>query len=654
MKRYELRTAQEGIAAAPAFRTESSRTVKTDADAPNAEKQLRQAVSRLREELTDAAQKASGNSKDIIEAQVLLLDDPELAGAAFELIRSGLGAAEAVEKAGKALADELSANRSGYIRSRAEDVNGLTAELLRILGSGSGKTLDTPSVLVAEELSPAYFSRLDRSLIRGIVTVKGSEVSHLSILAGSCGIPYVFGSAEAIADIGDGDRLIIDGAALITDPSDEEYQAALKKAELSANKPSEPREPAESCTTGVFANAAGIDDICDAVGHGADGIGLFRTELLFLDRTDEPSEEEQFGIYKKAAELTGGRETVIRTMDIGSDKKAAWLPLPDEINPALGCRGVRVSLENRGVFKKQLRAVMRAGVYGNIKLLVPMIASVWEVDEVSRLISECEEELSREGIPFRVPVLGVMIETPAAVMIADELAEKVGYFSIGTNDLTQYSLAADREAEGLDRYFDPCHESVLRMVGMVCRAARAHGVKVTVCGALAGNEKAVRRLIEEGVDCLSVPVGKLGRTRAAAASAERELKKEKTKHETELVAPADGGLIAMENIPDPAFSSGSLGKCIGVMPENGLIYSPCGGTVTSVAETKHAFTVETENGESILVHVGIDTVKLNGKGFEMKAAAGDTVSAGQLVMQADLDVIRDAGLSPVVIVVRCI
>ena len=651
MKIFELKTAQSGAAAAKAVcirKAEAENAFTSGRE--NEKKSLSNAVDKLKEELSAAAGKAAGDGRSIIEAEMMLLDDPAFTGEAFRMIdEKDIGAAEAVRAAAKALTAMFADNGDKYIQSRVDDINGLAGDILNILGGSEKERLNEPSIIVAAELSPTYFSCLDVSLIRGIVTVKGSAVSHLSILAGNYGIPYIYGSAEAVETIVSGDILVIDNGSLIIDPDEETYQKALSAAEAVK------RESVinDACSTRICANAGSIADVEAAVRKGAAGIGLFRTELLFLERREEPSEKEQYELYLRLSQLAEGREIVIRTMDIGSDKTALWLPLADEKNPALGCRGVRVSLDNEAVFKKQLRALLRAAVQGNIRILIPMITSSWELDEVRRIMSDCERELADSGIPYKVPEVGVMIETPAAVMTAPMLAEKAAFFSIGTNDLTQYTLAVDRENEGLDRYYDPCHEAVFLMIGQVCRAAHDKHIPVTVCGELGGNEKALKRLLEAGIDELSVSVGRIEKTRAAAAAAEKEILREKNKNDTDIVAPADGKLVRMGDIPDPAFSSGSLGKCIGIIPESGSIYAPCSGRVTGIAEAKHAITIETQNGESILVHVGIDTVSLGGKGFEPRIAVGDTVTAGQLIMEADLGIITAAGLSSMVIVVKC-
>ncbi len=405
----------------------------------------------------------------------------------------------------------------------------------------------------------------------------------------------------------------------------------------------------------VYANIAGPQDIEALIDSGAEGVGLFRTEFLFLGKTSAPTEEEQFQAYRSVAEAMAGKETVIRTIDVGSDNKVDWLGLPKEKNPALGCRGLRVCLREEGLFTTQIRALLRAAAYGNVKIMVPMVTSSWEVDAIRTKMEECAKNLEAESVPFSMPPLGIMVETPAAAMLADQLAKKVDFFSVGTNNLTQYTLALDREAQDMDQYYDPCHEAVLRLVGMTVAAGHERNIPTAVCGELAANPQAIEKLIARGVDELSVPIPKVVATRVRAAEAEARLsQQEKTPTKTiSLAAPADGKLIPMERIPDPAFSSGSLGESVGVLPENGNVYAPCDGIVTGIAETKHGIAITMPDGRKILVHAGIDTVTLGGKGFTMLVNVGDAVATGELVMKMDLDVVRKAGLSPMVITSCC-
>ena len=659
MKEYILNTAQPGFAVGEAFRIgPCSESAAGTTLSPETElARLDKAVSTLRDRLSSAAADGAGDNAAIFEAQRFFLDEKDFIEAARTRIKKeSIPAGTAVKEAGEALARRLEEGESAYIRERSADVRGLADRLVETMSGSAGKTLQRPSILVAKELSPAGIAALDHTLIRGFVTVKGSPTSHVSVLAENWGIPYLYGAEEAVGKIADGDKLILDEGRLICGPDEETLRNALARADAEEEKMKQkqafpPSSRKTVCRTKICANISGPQDIEDLLASGADGVGLFRSELLFLDRESEPTEEEQYRAYRRVTAAMGERETVIRTMDLGSDKQAGWLDLPAEKNPALGLRGLRISLEKPRLLHTQLRALLRAAACGRLKVMIPMVTAVWEVEAVRAEAEACAGELETEGIPFRMPPLGIMVETPAAAMTADELAECSDFFSIGTNDLTQYTLALDREAQGLDRYYDPCHEAVMRLIAKTAEAGHKRHLPVAVCGELAGNPSAVRRLIEAGVDELSVSVKKVGQIREAAFRAEQEIAEAQKRRPAVsfAAAPADGRLVPMENIPDPAFSSGSLGKCAGILPENGTVYAPCDGTVTAVAAACHAITFAAEDGRSILVHAGIDTVRLEGKGFTPLVKEGDTVRTGQEVLRMDLETIRAAGLSPMVI-----
>lgn len=678
MKEYVLRIAQSGFAAGEVFDVDATNagTAENSADiadaraAEDSAEELRrfdEAVLALKQELSTAAQKADENNAAIFEAEQMLLEDNRFAGAVRMLISgSGQDAASAVHQIGQGLVTEFELSESSYIRGRSDDVKGITNRLLELLRGDKKRALTVPSIIVAEELSPLQLSGLDAALILGIITVKGTPSSHVSVIAGNLGIPYIYGSSEAIEAARTCTRLIIDGEKVITNPDEEMYRQALLRMEESRKRAEDSgTEDLDRCTK-VYANIAGPKDIEALLASGAEGVGLFRSEFLFLDRESAPSEEEQFEAYLSVVEAMGEKETVIRTMDLGSDKKPSWMSFPDEKNPALGLRGLRISLKDRELFKTQLRALLRAAVYGNLKVMVPMVTSVREIEAIKVCMKECAEELTKEGVSFCIPPLGAMVETPAAALIAEKLAQKVDFFSIGTNDLTQYTLALDREAEGLEDYYDPCHEAVLDLIEMTAQAGAKNNIPTCVCGELAGNPAAIKSLIATGVNKLSVSIPKVKATMRLAAEAEEKLKKEYEKdsahvseagelHErgsirAELASPVDGNLIPRDEIPDPAFAFGTMWQCLGIMPENGTIYAPCDGIVSGIAATKHAINFTSTDGREILVHVGIDTVSLNGRGFTVLVQEGAAVSKGDIVMEVDLDVIRAAGLSPVVVV----
>lgn len=659
MKEVVLKVAQAGCAAGEAYFLETGEKTETsEVTDRNAElARYDSAVSALDRELSESAADSDGETAAIFETERILLEDPKSAGMVRQFIENdGMSSVSAVEKTGNVLAEEIRRNGTAVISQRSGDLNGLTERLVSLLRGGEKDIPAHPFILVAQELSPAQLSAVNPEQILGIVTAKGSPASHVSIIAGNLGVPYYYGSEEAIAEIRSGVRLVLDAGKLILDPDDEMYRMAAEAMNAAKEEKHRKKAAAEGACirTRIFANISSPQDIPALIASGADGIGLFRTELLFLNGAAAPTEEDQFIAYRRVAEAMAGKDTVIRTMDLGSDKQSAWLSLPKEKNPALGCRGLRVSLQKEALFKTQLRALLRASAYGNVRVMIPMVTSGWEVDRVREAMAACAGELSDEGLPYRLPPLGIMVETPAAAVTADHLAEKADFFSIGTNDLTQYTLALDREAVGLESYYDPCHEAVLRLIGMTAAAGHRHGISTAICGELAANPDIIEKLIELGVDELSVSVSKVSATKAVALEAENRLSRKNRKPEpVSLAAPADGKLVPMKDIPDPAFSSGILGECTGIDPENGKIYAPCDGTVLFIAETKHAVSLLMADGRKILIHAGIDTVQLRGDGFTIFVREGDTVAVGDLLLEADLEKIRKAGLSPMVITACC-
>ena len=531
MKEFVLKVAQRGFAAGKAFpvgAADEKEDVPGGYAAGTPEEELHrfdEAVRVFGEELAGAAAAADEDSAAIFKAEKVLLEDEWYAGAVRQLIRAeGLDAPAAVRKTGTDLARELRASENAYLQQRSDDVKGVTDRLLALLRGGKERALTAPSILAAEELSPAQLSGMDVSLIRGIVTAKGGPLSHVSILAGNLGIPYVYGSREAAAAACACSRLILAGDRLILDPEEEMYAQALRRQEELAMRKGKRAADRLGSRTRVCASISGAVDTEALRTSGADGVGLCRTEFLFPGHTAAPSEEEQTKVYRAIAEAMGERETVFRTMDLGADKNPGWLALPEEKNPALGCRGVRVSLKERDFFKTQLRAMLRAAVSGNLKIMIPMVTSVWEVEAVRACLEECAKELAEAGTAYRMPSLGIMVETPAAALTAEQLAEKADFFSIGTNDLTQYTLALDREAQGLEAYDAPCYEVVLKLVCMTAEAGRRKHIPTAVCGELAGSPAAVKRLIAAGIEALSVPLPKLAETRRLVRKAEEELR----------------------------------------------------------------------------------------------------------------------------------
>lgn len=657
MESFSCKVAREGFFAGPVFYIRPARSTAEEktADGETALRDLREAVGSLKKSAGQV--RVSAENAQIQKTVLSFLEDASFTGRIEKYITEDhLTAPAAVQKTARELAEALSTADSEYIRSRRDDILSLGERLTAAL-AGENAVPEVRSAVCAAEIGPARLLAFDPSLTGGLLTEKGSPNSHAAILAGNMDIPYLYGSREAVMAAEKAAFIILDGGTgtVITDPDEETAAAALQKTALLAEErktaaPLIEEEPLPALKTKVYANIEGPRDIEALLSSGADGVGLFRTEFLFMGREDAPGEEEQYEAYSKVLEAMKGKEVIIRTADIGSDKKAPCFHLEEETNPALGLRGVRVSLENAALFKTQLRALLRASTAGRLKVMFPMIASAWEIDEINERVKEAARELENEGTAYSFPAFGIMVETPAAALCAEELAEKAAFFSVGTNDLTQYTLALDREARGLDRYFDPRHEAVFRLIRSIAEGGHKHGIPTGVCGALAADPEAVERLIGCGVDELSVPVGRVGAVKKLAAKAEANLADKKKTPLRSVSSPADGELIPMPEIPDPAFSGGSLGECFGILPSDGKIYAPVTGTVIAIAETGHAVTIRADEGGDFLIHAGIDTVKLGKAPFKHFVKLGEHVLRDQLLMEEDLAQIRAAGLSPVIIV----
>ncbi len=663
MKDMKFNVAQIGFAAGKVYVYNRESSTPFENHGAEAElTRLRDAIDSYEKILVRRAETGGRKVKDISEIEIMLMKEDSYAGKAEELIsRQGMSAADALKEAEACVVKQFRDTGDPYIIGRCEDIRGITAGLTALIQNGGNSLPTEPCIIVAGELSPGELSLINHDNILGIITEAGSPASHLSIMAGNMGVPYFCGADGLLVQIRDGDFVIMDsdeGSIRLNPPKEIMEEAAIRQQNKKAEREERSKRKFHKPTgVKVFANIAGVEDIEALKQSEAGGVGLFRTEFLFLKRETDPTEDEQFEAYRTVAENIYPKEVVIRTMDIGADKKVPWLQLKDERNPQLGKRGVRVSLDKRDMFRKQLRALLRAAAFGNIKIMVPMIASPWEIDEVCKEIEVVSKELEECKIPYKVPELGIMVETPAAAVTADVLAEKVNFFSIGTNDLTQYTLAIDREAQGLDEYFDPLHEAVFGLIKMTVQAARRHGISVAICGELAGDPKAIPRLVEIGVDELSVSVGKVDSTlryvyEAENAAAGCEAATDVLTFPEPITSPADGELVQMENIPDEAFSGGMMGECLGVRSIDGIIYSPCSGTVKSVAATRHAVTLESSSGENILIHAGIDTVKLGGEGFTVNVSEGENVKQKQQIMTVDLKLLESKGYDPIIIIAR--
>ena len=457
-------------------------------------------------------------ANEIFAAHLELAADPMLMENVAEKIAEGMTAADAVHAASGELAALFAQIDDEYLRARADDVRDVCRRILRqLVPSETDPFAAIPdgSILAADELAPSDTARIDFSRVRGVVTRCGSATSHLAILARNRNLPAVVGLGDDFDRLDDGTIVVLDGPAgeLLIAPDEHtaaEYRRRMEEAEARSAAAdayaSQPVTTRDGRVLAVLANAGSVDEVERAIRSGADGIGLFRSEFLYMQRQDGfPDEQVQTAAYARAAELCGGRPLVIRTLDIGGDNSLPYYRFPEEENPCRGWRAIRVSLELRARFRTQLRAILRASARGGVRVMFPMIVSLAELRDALALLEECKEELRRQEVPFddRIPV-GVMIETPAAVFMADELAAEVDFFSIGTNDLTQYVLAVDRGNRRIAAMYDTLHPAVVRAMRLTVDAAHRHGCEVGICGEFAGCVAHAELLVGLGFDELSV------------------------------------------------------------------------------------------------------------------------------------------------------
>ncbi len=452
----------------------------------------------------------------IFQMHEMLLQDSEFIRSIERWIsEGGMNAQWAVAEAGYALAEKFAHFEDEYMKSRCADINDVTDRLLKqLMGNKDAEiSFNKPVILVADNLSPAETVRLDTRNILAFVVRNGTVNSHAAIFAKNMNIPTIMGIHINVEKLQTGTLCLVDGFSgeFIVEPDAERVRYAeemlCKKAEADAllqELKGKPDVTASGRRVDICANVGSVQELELAMENDAAGIGLLRSEFLFIGRESVPTEEEQFVIYKQAAERMKGKKVVIRTLDMGADKQADYLQLEREENPALGYRGIRILLTQTQLLRTQLRAIYRAAVYGRLAVLYPMIISMEEVKQIQKITAEVKEELERAGIPYGRVEEGIMIETPAAVMISDELAEEVDFFSIGTNDLTQYTLVIDRQNAKLDAFYNPHHKAVLKMIRMVVDNAHKAGKKVGICGELASDTSLTKDFVEMGIDQLSV------------------------------------------------------------------------------------------------------------------------------------------------------
>ncbi|MCI9025207.1 MAG: phosphoenolpyruvate--protein phosphotransferase [Dorea sp.] len=472
--------------------------------------------------LYDKALKEVGEANAaIFEVHQMMLDDVDYNESVENIVRSQeVNVEYAVAATGDNFSQMFAAMDDDYMRERAADVKDISERLLTILSGKEDHTASAkePAIIIADDLAPSETVQLDKDMVLSFVTVHGSTNSHTAILARMMEIPALVGTKLPLDDTVDGKTGIVDGGdgKVYVDPDEETLLRMRKKQEEEQHRKEllltlKGRENVtlDGQKVMLYANIGNIKDLAMVMQNDAGGIGLFRSEFIYLEKEDYPSEEEQFQIYKQAAETMAGKRVIIRTLDIGADKQCGYFDMEQEENPALGVRAIRICLTRPDVFKTQLRALFRASAFGNIAVMYPMITSIGEIRRIKGIVSEVKAELDAQGTPYGEPEQGIMIETPAAVLVSDMLAKEVDFFSIGTNDLTQYTLAIDRQNPKLDEFYDAHHPAILRMISMVVENAHKAGIWAGICGELGADETLTREFLAMGVDELSVAPGSI-------------------------------------------------------------------------------------------------------------------------------------------------
>ena len=488
---------------------------------PEAEvKRVKEAVEVSKKQLgrlyDKAVREVGEASAAIFEVHQMMLEDEDYLESMENMIRIELVNAEyAAAATGDNFAEMFAAMDDEYMKARSADVKDISERLVRNLSGEGDNDLSSmePSVIVADDLSPSETVQMDKEKILAFVTVHGSTNSHTAILARMMNIPALIGVPMDLNSLKTGMMAVVDGFSgqVIFEPEEDVQKETEKRMQEEAEKQKllEELKGKENVTPdgrkiNIYANIGSVGDLGYVMENDAGGIGLFRSEFLYLGRNDFPTEEEQFQAYKQAVQTMAGKKVIIRTLDIGADKQVEYFNLGKEENPALGYRAIRICLKQPEIFKAQLRALFRAAVYGNLSVMYPMITSTEEVEKIYAIVAEVAEELKKQEVQYKIPEQGIMIETPAAVMISDRLAEMVDFFSIGTNDLTQYTLAIDRQNEQLDDFYNPHHEAVLRMIRMVVENAHKCGKWAGICGELGADLTLTEQFVRMGVDELSV------------------------------------------------------------------------------------------------------------------------------------------------------
>ena len=537
----------KGVANGPVYfyRRGGGEIVKTAvADAAAEKQRFENARSTAMEQLAALYEKAVAEVGEegaaLFEAHQMMLEDLDYIDGINDMIEGeGVNAEYAVSQVAEQFAAMLAAMDDAYMQARAADVKDISNRVIGILQGvvAGGIDSDVPVILASDDLAPSETVQLDKSKILGFVTSGGSGNSHTAILARTMGIPAIIGVGDALKESLEGKNAIIDGETgeVAVEPDAVTSERLLKKQakqnalkELLDQLKGKENVTIDGRKVMVYCNIGSPDDVDPVLANDGGGIGLFRSEFLYLQNDDYPTEEQQFKAYKDVAERMGGKRVIIRTLDIGADKQADYFQLDKEENPAMGLRAIRICLTRPEVFKTQLRALYRASAYGKIAIMFPMITSVWEVQEIKRICEAVKAELRREEIPFDENVeLGIMIETPSAVMMSDRLAKEVDFFSVGTNDLTQYTLAVDRQGNNLDRFFDSHHPAVLRMLKMAADNAHKAGIWIGICGELGADVSLTETFLAIGIDELSVSPSAVLPLRSAIRSIDTSVSSQK-------------------------------------------------------------------------------------------------------------------------------
>lgn len=523
MKSFQGKPVYKGIAMGPVivlkkndYQVKRIRIEDVDSEITRLGQATEQTKEQLRMLYEKAITEVGEASAAIFEVHQMMLEDEDYLEAIGNMIRTeSVNAEYAVAVTGDNFSQIFAAMDDDYMKARATDVVDISERLVRNLSGQRELDFSTeePSIIIADDLSPSETVQMDKDKILAFVTVHGSTNSHTAILARMMNIPALVGVPLDLDGIPKDGIAVVDGfdGEVVFEPTKEMKEKAEKrmKEEREKLRLLQDLKGKENVTqsghkVNIYANIGSVTDIGYVLENDAGGIGLFRSEFLYLDKTDYPTEEEQYQVYKQALQMMAGKKVIIRTLDIGADKQVDYFCLGKEENPAMGYRAIRICLKQPEIFKMQLRALFRASVYGNLSIMYPMITSTEEVQQIYEIVEEVKKELDKQGIQYKIPEQGIMIETPAAVMISDELAELVDFFSIGTNDLTQYTLAIDRQNEKLDDFYNPHHTAILRMIRMVVNNAHKHGKWVGICGELGADTDLTEEFVRMGVDELSV------------------------------------------------------------------------------------------------------------------------------------------------------